>query len=82
MSIIFYSVMITFLNLLGKFRLANKTSFLKILFIRERESTHMGAGGGAEGKGEEEVNSPLSRVPHLRFSPRILGSGPEPNADA
>ena len=53
--------------------------FFKILFERESvpEREHEQKGGA-----EAEADSPLSREPHVWLDLRILGSSPEPKADA
>ena len=58
-----------------------KTFFLKISFIylRESKGEHTGWGGG-EGRGE--AGSLLSKEPNMGLDPRMLGSSPEPKADA
>ena len=52
--------------------------FLKILFIRKRETEIVTE---YEQGGEGEAGSPRSREPDLGLDHRILGSWPEPKAD-
>ena len=50
------------------------------LFDTEKETAREGT--QAEGVGEGEAGSPLSREPNVGLDPRTLGSQPEPKADA